>query len=152
MEFVDGSDLSTLVKQHGPLEPGDAVHCVLQTARGLEYAHKQGVIHRDIKPANLLLDTQGVVKILDMGLARMERDGMREQSELTHTGAVLGTVDYMAPEQALSTRNADARSDVYSLGITLWYLLVGRAAYNGDSLMAKMLAHRDEPIPSLKGC
>ena len=150
MEYVEGSDLASVVKKKGPLPVNDAVRCIVDAARGLEFAHKQGVIHRDIKPANLLLDTAGVVRILDMGLARMEGDAGAGQAELTSTGAVMGTIDYMAPEQALSTRNADSRSDVYSLGITLWYLLVGRAAYGGESLMARMLAHRENPIPSLR--
>ena len=149
MEYVEGSDLSAIVKKNGPLPVDQAVQCILQAARGLEFAHSQGVVHRDIKPANLLLDKSGVVKILDMGLARIEGDA-GSQGELTSTGAVMGTVDYMAPEQALSTKDADARSDIYSLGISLWYLLTGRCAFEGDSLMAKLLAHRDAAIPSLR--
>lgn len=149
MQYVDGQDLASLVKAKGPLGVDQAVGCILQAARGLEFAHRQGVIHRDIKPANLLLDNQGTVKILDMGLARIEGEA-GAQAEITHTGAVMGTVDYMAPEQARNTKAADARSDIYSLGISLWYLLIGRPAYEGTTLTERLLAHQTDPIPSLR--
>ncbi len=152
MEHVEGKDLSAIVKKNGPLPVGKAVNYILQAAKGLEFAHSKGVIHRDIKPANLLLSSDGVVKILDMGLARIDAPGgnAATDAELTGTGAVMGTVDYMAPEQALNTKLADARADIYSLGISLYYLIAGRAAYGGDSLMEKLVAHREQPIPSLQ--
>ncbi len=149
MEYVEGSDLSALVKKCGPLSVAKAVNYILQAARGLDYAHRHGVIHRDIKPANLLLDSEETIKVLDMGLARFDSASDATQAELTGSGAVMGTVDYMAPEQALSAKHADARADVYSLGCSLYYLLTGKAAYDGDSMMAKLLAHREQPTPSL---
>jgi len=154
MEYVEGTDLASLVEKRGTLSVDRAVDYVRQAAKGLKYAHGQNVVHRDIKPANLLLDQAGTVKILDLGIARVrEEPGAADATAdagLTREGAVMGTVDFMSPEQGLNTKNADARSDVYSLGCTLFWLLVGEPMYVGDTLMAKLLAHREQPVPSLR--
>src|SRR5262245_37139344 len=150
MEFVDGRDLAAAVLERGPQSIPEAVECILQAARGLHYAHLQGVIHRDIKPANLLRDGAGVVKVADLGLARCNDAIGRPAapSTLTQANMIVGTVDFMSPEQTLGMRNLDNRTDIYSLGCTLHYLLIGRPPYDG-TLLEILLKHREAPIPSL---
>jgi len=155
MEYVAGRDLGTIIRDGGPLEIGLAIDYVIQAARGLSYAHEQGVVHRDIKPGNLLVSNQGTLKILDMGLARIDEGAIQDSKAtqvegLTHTGQVLGTLDYMAPEQAEDVAAADARSDVYALGCTLFRMLTGRPPYQADSVLRKLLAHREKPIPDVR--
>jgi serine/threonine protein kinase len=154
MEYVEGVVLSELLGRKGPLPVRDAVNYTLQVAHGLAYAHGEGVIHRDIKPGNLLLDKRGVVKILDMGLARLEEtvaalaDAARPE-RITSAGQMLGTLDYMSPEQAEDAHSVDHRTDIYSLGCTMFRLLTGRPPYRGQTIVEKIVAHRDQPIPSL---
>ena len=153
MELVTGSDLSAYVKKHGPLPVSEAVDYVIQAARGLDYAHNAGIVHRDIKPANLLLDGSGTVKVLDLGMARLDESLALANSAaatITQTGSIMGTIDFMSPEQALDTRHVDRRADIYSLGCSLFYLLTGRPVFPGDTMMKKLLAHREQPIPSLR--
>ncbi len=150
MEYVEGTDLSRLVKKEGPLAVAQACDYVRQAALGLQHAHERGLIHRDIKPHNLLRTADGVIKVLDMGLARLDQrraeDG--ESATITRQGTVMGTPDYIAPEQALDSHQADIRADLYSLGCTLYYLLTGRVPFPRGNFMQKVLRHRlEEPTP-----
>lgn len=148
MEYVEGSDLAGLVKKQGPLPVEQACDFIRQAALGLQHAFEKGLVHRDIKPANLLLTAKGnVVKILDMGLARHDAAGDKS-STMTQEGSVMGTPDYIAPEQAMDSHTVDIRGDIYSLGCTLYFLLTGSAPFPGGTLMEKLLKHRlEEPKP-----
>jgi serine/threonine protein kinase/WD40 repeat protein len=154
MEFIEGNDLDRLVREHGPLPVEQALDCVIQAARGLEAAHAQGIVHRDIKPGNLMLDALGQVRVLDLGLARLV-EASNPFSEtvtgpLTRAGICMGTADYMAPEQGLDSRKADFRADIYSLGCTLYYLLARRPPFVGPTVLARLMAHQEQPPPSLQ--
>lgn len=151
MQYVEGRDLQSFVKQNGPLPIPTAVSCIIQAAKGLEYAHRNGIVHRDIKPSNLLLDSEGHVTVLDMGLARIDEmfgEG-DDMAPLTIAGQMMGTVNFVSPEQAIDAHSVDARSDVYSLGCTLYYLLKGKPPYQRDNMALTLLAHNEAPIPSL---
>lgn len=143
MEYVDGVNLSELLKRHGPLPVAEACELIRQAAIGLQHAFEHGLVHRDVKPGNLMLNRQGTVKLLDLGLALLQGNPLAETGELTETGQLMGTVDYMAPEQAENTHDVDIRADIYSLGATLYALLTGSAPFAGaryDSLLKKMAA------------
>jgi serine/threonine-protein kinase len=143
MEFVPGRDLQQIVKDDGLLPLDKAVNYIVQAAEGLDHAHTSSLIHRDIKPANLLVDEKGVVKILDMGLARFDND---ETASLTieHEENVLGTADYLSPEQARNSHEVDARADIYSLGCTLYFLLTGHAPFPEGTLAQRIAKHQTE--------
>ena len=147
MEYIEGNDLDRLVRDGGVLPVDQALDCVIQAARGLEAAHAQGIVHRDIKPGNLMLDGSGVVRVLDLGLARLVEAsnpfGETASGPLTQSGTYMGTVDFMAPEQGIDSRRVDHRADIYSLGCTLCYLLTGRAPFEGATVLARLMAHQD---------
>ena len=145
MEFVEGTSLDRLIEQQGPATVSHACEWVRQTALGLQHAFEHGMVHRDIKPANLLLTPEGQVKILDFGLARFASES-GDGSALTQAGSLVGTLDYMAPEQARAANQADIRADIYSLGCTLYFLLAGRPPFAGTALQ-KLLSHQDQ-LPS----
>lgn len=150
MEFVDGENLLDRVKRKQHLSVDEAISSVLQAARGLEYAHSKGIIHRDIKPSNFMRDRKGRVKILDMGLAHVEgEDEEDEEQRLTIPGQMLGTARFMAPEQIEDARKSDVRSDLYSLGCTMYFLLRGKAPYSGETMAHTLMAHVSSPIPDL---
>jgi serine/threonine protein kinase len=156
MDFVPGVDLAKLVRRRGPLAIADACELARQAAQGLQHVYECGLVHRDVKPSNLLLSTSGIVKVSDLGLARLRNDVQElaspEASDITATGQLLGTVSFMAPEQASNTRGVDIRADIYSLGCTLFMLLTGRPPYDGpefDSVMSKLVAHASAPVPSM---
>lgn len=168
MELIDGVDLGTLAEREGPLAVADACELVRQAALGLDYAHRNGLVHRDVKPSNLMLDRTGAVKVLDLGLARLLEESEGEtrakpqaaegsafqvlSSELTGADQAMGTPDYMAPEQCTHCHAVDARTDVYSLGATLYRLLAGCAPYSGaryDTVAKKIAGLTSDPVPAL---
>jgi serine/threonine-protein kinase len=156
MEFVEGTDLARHVEKNGRLPLAQACDYVRQAALGLQHAHERGMVHRDIKPANLLLASrENAVKVLDMGLARLSQgaDAALTAAGLTQEGTVMGTPDYMAPEQAEESTGVDTRADVYSLGCSLYFLLAGRVPFPGGTLAQKLRKHAQaEPAPLSAAC
>ncbi len=151
-EYVIGTDLQTLVAKRGPLPIEHVLEYVEQAARGLMQLHLLGVYHRNISPRNLLVDLQGRIKVTNLLLARIQEGSEMDQGqeELTRMGDVMGTAEFLAPEQVLDASSVDQRTDVYSLGCTMFYLATGRAPYGGRSLMDKLAAHKTQPIPSMR--
>jgi serine/threonine protein kinase len=148
MEYIDGVTLHELVARRGKLEPGRAAHFLWQIANGLEAIHCFQLVHRDIKPANLLLDRAGVVRILDLGLVRSELD---DDALTRGEGAkMLGTADYLAPEQAIECSKVDSRADLYSLGCTAYFLLTGQPPFPADKVSQKLIAHQIKPAEPIR--
>ncbi|APZ93390.1 serine/threonine protein kinase [Fuerstiella marisgermanici] len=164
MEFVDGTDLSSVVQKQGPLPIARACDCIRQAANGLQHAHEMGMVHRDIKPHNLMLSESGQVSVLDFGLAGFAAESVLLVAEpdgdtprlgsvsmhLTAVGSVMGTPDYIAPEQVRDAHSADIRADIYSLGCTLCYLLTGKPPFSADSVVNKLKAHERQQPPALQ--
>ncbi|HEY1187496.1 MAG TPA: serine/threonine-protein kinase [Gemmata sp.] len=149
MELIDGKTFAGLITARGPLPVAEACELTRQAALALQGAHEHGLVHRDIKPSNLMLSATGQVKLLDLGLARLRFGGA---DELTRAGEVMGTAEYMAPEQWAETNTVDIRSDLYALGCTLFALLTGEPPYPGSgpgSFLRLMCAHKQNPVPAI---
>ncbi len=149
MEYVTGQSLHELIVRSGPAEYADAIEYVRQSAEGLEHAHRAGFVHRDIKPGNILIDASGVIKILDMGLARFFNDADENPLTVAHDEKVLGTADYLAPEQALDSHTVDTRADIYSLGCSLYFFLTGHPPFTEGTLTQRLMWHQTKSFPPL---
>jgi serine/threonine protein kinase len=149
LEYVEGISLQDLVQKEGPLAPNRAADCICQAAAGLQHAHEAGLVHRDIKPANLLLTPGGSIKVLDLGLARFFNDDQDNLTQEHDSRSILGTADYLAPEQAVDSHGVDIRADIYSLGCTFYFLLSGKAPFADKTVTQKLIHHQTcspEPI------
>ncbi|MDB5335469.1 MAG: Serine/threonine protein kinaserelated protein [Planctomycetaceae bacterium] len=149
-EFIRGTNLREIVQQRGKLTPAEAVNYTLQVASAIAHASAHGVVHRDIKPSNIIITPSGRAKLVDLGLARSEH--RENEADLTVAGTTLGTFDYISPEQAKDPRSVDVRSDIYSLGCTLYHLLTGEPPYPQGTVLQKLLDHsgKDAPDPRVK--
>ncbi len=148
-EFIAGVNIRELVEAKGPLPLAEAISYTLQSAEALAHASRRNVVHRDIKPSNLLITPEGQVKLIDMGLARL-REVNSAAADLTASGITLGTFDYISPEQARDPRNADVRSDLYSLGCTFFYMLTGRPPFPEGTVLQKLLQHQGDQPPDVR--
>jgi eukaryotic-like serine/threonine-protein kinase len=145
-EYIEGVNLKALLRKKGKLRPSKAIDIVLQVADALEHARINGVVHRDLKPSNIMLTRDGQAKVLDMGLARIiSAEG--QAAMITQVGEIVGTFDYIAPEQAIDTSSADTRSDLYSLGCTLFHMVTGQAPYPEGTALDKITRHQEEKPP-----
>lgn len=148
-EFIEGTNLRELVEERGPLPLEEALDYTLQVCEALAHASQRDVVHRDIKPSNVLVTADGDVKLVDMGLARLHQVES-DSDDLTQSGVTLGTFDYISPEQARDPRLADVRSDIYSLGCTLYFMLAGRAPFPDGTALQKLIRHNSDEPPDLR--
>src|SRR5437762_10045783 len=148
-EFIEGTHLRDEVKRRGPLDLERAVYYTMQVAEALAHSSSRDVVHRDIKPSNLLVTADGQVKLVDMGLARLHQVESSDD-DLTASGVTLGTFDYISPEQARDPRIADVRSDIYSLGCTLFYMLTGQPPFPEGTALQKLLQHNSDEPPDVR--
>src|SRR6056297_732888 len=143
MEYIEGIDLHRAIIRDGVMSPGEALDAMIQTTDALAHAHQRGIVHRDIKPSNLLLRNDGVIKVSDMGLARIGYSSINPDAP----NRLTGTADFIAPEQAIDSHTVDARADIYSLGCTWYFLLVGKPPYPGNSVRQRLARHQTAPVP-----
>ncbi|QGJ70518.1 Serine/threonine protein kinase [Planctomycetales bacterium 10988] len=154
MEYVDGFDLETWISNFGKLPLQWSCECIRQASLGLQHAHERGLVHRDIKPSNLLVVAQSTLhfpmtKILDLGIARLARE-LTPGTALTQTGQMIGTPDFIAPEQAQNSKEADIRADIFSLGCTLYHMLTGELPFTGNNPVEKLVARFNNAVPPVK--
>ena len=152
MEHVDGLDLAEVVERCGPLSVADACEATRQAALGLQCSEEHGLVHRDIKPSNLMLSAEGHIKVLDLGLAQFQ-EAEPLDGAVTGIGQIMGTPDYISPEQAMESHSVDIRTDIYSLGCTLYYLLAGQPPFSGssyDTPMKKLTGHMRDAVPPIE--
>jgi serine/threonine-protein kinase len=149
-EYIEGTTIRQRVQAHGALSVAESINYTLQIAGALVHATERGVVHRDIKPSNIIVTAHGRAKLVDMGLARRFERGGAEDDGLTQSGMTLGTFDYISPEQARDPRDVDVRSDLYSLGCTLFYMLTGRPPFPDGTVLQKLIQHQEEPAPDVR--
>jgi serine/threonine protein kinase len=146
-EYIEGTNIRDLVREQGPFDPAQTIDIAIQVAGALEHASRREVVHRDIKPSNIVITPAGRPRIVDMGLARLHQ--VAGDDDLTMSGMTLGTFDYISPEQARDPRAADVRSDLYSLGCTMFFMLVGRAPFAEGTMVQKLLQHQQAAPPAI---
>jgi serine/threonine protein kinase len=146
-EFIEGTNIRDLVREEGPFDPGRTIDVAIQVADALEHASEREIVHRDIKPSNIVITPAGRARIVDMGLARLHH--LAGDADLTVSGMTLGTFDYISPEQARDPRAADVRSDLYSLGCTMFFMLAGRPPFAEGTMVQKLLQHQQAEPPAI---